>query len=214
MSWEKKIEYWENTWETVLDPDNPRGWNIKKMSRLIKEMSLRPHYAKLKKLEIGCGPGAHADIMGEIYTNWNDNWMGVDVSTLAVEHAQSLGLDARVAAAEKFQTDERFELFILLDVLEHIQERYELAENIARLAEENFFIFGNIPLFGSKHPAYVEELLDGYKLGKFLRRAGCKHVWVHIWGANLNPFMMFEGRTTLKGPPLERLVDKKIWYAL
>ncbi len=215
MSWEKKLAYWENYWEEILDDDNQHNRNARKFRYLFRELWKRPHYAGMKKLDIGCGPGMHANAMTLVYPQWVDNWVGVDISPRAIETVQKeLGYDGRLSSIEDFETDERFELFLLLDTLEHIEERDKLADSIKRLAADEFFVFGNIPMYPNEEPDYIEKSVNPFRVGKILRRAGCKHIWTHIYGVHLAPYMLFEGRTSLDGPPLEKLSGRRTWYNL
>jgi SAM-dependent methyltransferase len=83
-------------------------------------------------LDVGCGSGnSYAGELLELGVGY----VGVDISTHAVEMARRAGLDARVIgdAAELPFADESFDLVLAIEVLEHLFAPHEAVREIHRV---------------------------------------------------------------------------------
>jgi 2-polyprenyl-6-hydroxyphenyl methylase/3-demethylubiquinone-9 3-methyltransferase len=81
-------------------------------------------FAGKRILDIGCGGGIFAEPLAAA----GASVVGIDPSERSIEAArqhathQGLGIEYRVAYAETFDTDERFDAVLAVDVLEHVDD--------------------------------------------------------------------------------------------
>ncbi len=109
-------------------------------SRLIQHFGrdpgeLRP-FAGLTLLDIGCGGGLVAEPMARLGFAVTGIDAGPEAIAAARTHAQAAGLpiDYRVAAAESLaQMDERFDVVLALEVIEHVADRDMFWRSLDRL---------------------------------------------------------------------------------
>jgi 2-polyprenyl-3-methyl-5-hydroxy-6-metoxy-1,4-benzoquinol methylase len=81
-------------------------------------------------LDVGCG---HGLLLDEARRRGFDV-MGLELSRAAVGHARdTLGLDVRALALEDFDDAERFDVVVLADVLEHLEDPADAIERCSRL---------------------------------------------------------------------------------
>lgn len=188
--------YWDAEWKSRIKSNGLVQMNMHKLDQIVNELNKRLLYGPMKKLDIGCGCGVHAATLCQFNPWWKERWMGLDRSSVAINKAKSFGLTAIKKDIRDFETDERFELFLLLDTLEHLEDRIAVAEKIKQLAVDGrYYIFGNVPLYTSNitHAANVEWPIQPSDVVEFLMAAGCKkHAWHHIYGSAGWPYMMFE----------------------
>jgi len=117
------------------------------------------------------------------------------MSENAIKIAKRWGINAEVGSIYDFESDEKFELFLFFDVLEHIEDHEKTAAQIKKLAADRYCIIGNVPLYLS----HVED--DGYEmemnvkvLVNFLKMAGTKKVAHIVYGIKGWPYMWFEAQ--------------------
>lgn len=187
--------YWDKVWEKRIKVDGV-AMNIAKISRLIYELSQRDYLHKLKKLDIGCGTGIHALHLSLYGTEWEKNWTGIDLSHNAVEFAQKRGLNAVCGDIFTYDFNDNFQLFLLLDTLEHIQDHEGLAERILKISDNKLFhVFGNVPLWCGENlrEIGVERPINNKIISDFMKQLRLKGYTVDIYGIHGYPFMIFEG---------------------
>jgi SAM-dependent methyltransferase len=203
MGLSEETNYWDNQWRERIKPDIVER-NRGKFDFLINELWKRPHYATLKKLDIGCGPAEHANEMEKLYSNWIHaadstvtRYTGLELSDYCIRIAASrFGISIEQENIYKYITHEKYELFLLLDTFEHIEFPEKLAEKIKELAAEKFYIFGNIPLYHSdpsKKGGY-EKPMDVNDVCKFLKACGIDKMWYQVYGINGYPYLVWEGK--------------------
>lgn len=188
-------EYWDSEWKRragVLGkhPD----MNVEKLGKIFYELTKRADYAKMEKFDIGCGTGIHAWYMSRIWPGWKEKWTGIDLSESAVRFARFNGLNAVCGNIFEYQTDKRFDLFLLLDSLEHFFDDKRLAGKIKELGGPSFSIFGNIPLYSMAHQQEVERSIGVKEVVNFLLSCGMEGVNYEIYGVLGCPYCIFEGK--------------------
>lgn len=196
---EKQAEYWDSEWGNRTKTDKVE-MNIGKMKVLLDELWKRPGFTLKEKLDIGCGTGVHAYILAQYSTYWKDRYMGIDLSKKAIKKAHSFGLNVALQDVYQLQNGvKKFQVFLLLDTLEHIEHHEKLGQKIRALGQEPYTIFGNIPLYLSAphHEGAFERPMTIFDVARFLEQAGCAgQFWHRVYGAGGMPYMLFEGSST------------------
>lgn len=189
-------QYWEEKWkERIKDADHVH-MNSEKLDHLcVLLCKFFPGYEPMRKADIGCGTGIHALRIRQILKGWDNGWTGFELSQSAVEWARGHRLNAYCSDFTTFNHDGKYDLFLFLDSLEHIENENEVAETIKRTSSTGFKIFGNIPLYHSAHEGGFERHMNINILTKFLKKCGCIGVWQHIYGIKGYPYMVFEGKS-------------------
>jgi 2-polyprenyl-3-methyl-5-hydroxy-6-metoxy-1,4-benzoquinol methylase len=91
---------------------------------------IAPHVPRGRLLDVGCGPGL---LLDEARRSGYAT-VGLELSRDAARHAtEVLGLDVREVALEAFDTAERFDVVVLADVLEHLEDPVAGIERAAGL---------------------------------------------------------------------------------
>ena len=147
-----------------------------------------------KSLDIGCGTGIHAMHLSNIYPRWKTRWTGIDLSSVATDYAKQYGFNAICGDFFEYKFDRKFQLFLMLDSMEHIMDHDGLAERIVELGEKPFIVFGNIPLYSpdSEHDKQYERHVSVGDLMKFTDAIGTDRFYPNVYGINGYPYMMFE----------------------
>lgn len=183
---------WDGEWRRRTQ-GNRIEINKEKLKFLTYQLWSRPWYAKLKKLDIGCGLAIHAREMKDTYVGWADKYYGLDLSETAIEKAKQSGLNVWVGSIFEMNHHNNFDVFFLFDVLEHIEDHDRLAEKIKGLAVGHFIIFGNIPLYltPSKNGLF-ERPMNIVVLSEFLKKCGLGKLWYKVYDVVGLPYMVFE----------------------
>ena len=92
-------------------------------------------------LDIGCGDGK---IAGEL-VKMGHKVAGIDISEKAIAEAKIKGVDARVSQIEEFETDKKYDLVIMTDILEHLFEPLEVLKKSKGWLTEDGKIVMNFP---------------------------------------------------------------------
>ena len=88
------------------------------------------HVASGRLLDVGCG---HGLLLDEARRRGYDV-VGLELSRAAARHArEKLGLDVREVPLEEFASWESFDVVVLADVIEHLEDPVEAVERCARL---------------------------------------------------------------------------------
>jgi 2-polyprenyl-3-methyl-5-hydroxy-6-metoxy-1,4-benzoquinol methylase len=189
------VQYWNQEW---VDRDKGRytKCNGGKFKFVNEQLNSRASYiAPLETLEIGCGSGLHIKTLAFDHPEWAVNYTGIDLSENAVHIANRWGLNAEVGSIYDFKSDKKFELFLFLDVLEHIGDYNKTSKQIKKLAADKFCVIGNVPLYlsHSEDGAYEREM-NVAVLAEFLNMVGFKQFAHIVYGINGWPYMWFEAQ--------------------
>jgi 2-polyprenyl-3-methyl-5-hydroxy-6-metoxy-1,4-benzoquinol methylase len=186
--------YWEGTWDgRIHESGKGVDMNQEKMCFLISEIYKRPYYRDLDVLEVGCGTGIHAAVLKHDWPSLDKNWTGIDLSKKAVAYAKRCGFNAEVASIYNYKPGRKFDAFWFMDVLEHLENHRAVGAKVRELANKEYWIFGNIPLYSTTdHAQHCERPMDREALANFLAYCGMKKFWQRIYGAFGFPYMIFE----------------------
>ena len=195
MTDKNATEYWNGEWKR-RDKGRYTTCNAGKFEFINKTLASRAvHIAPLRTLEVGCGSCLHIKTLAFDHPEWKDNYLGIDESEEAIKIAQRWGINAEIGNIYTFKSPHKFELFLFLDVLEHIEHHDIVAEQIKKLSADEFCIIGNVPLYLS----HVED--EGYEremnvavLSDFLRLVGIKKFSHIVYGIKGLPYMWFEAQ--------------------
>jgi SAM-dependent methyltransferase len=95
-------------------------------------------------LDLGCGDGR---TLGTWIRDRVGSYVGVDVSSAAVERARSLGLDARTItdAADLPFDDDSLDAVVSIEVLEHLFEPHRAAAEVRRVLRPGGLFLATVP---------------------------------------------------------------------
>ncbi len=125
--------------EKLHNLDDSNWWLKARRNLLLKIMP-----EKIKTVfEIGAGTGRTLEMLKEKGFSVE----GLDSSKNAVKFAQRKGIELKHSAIENFYFVKKYDLVLLLDVLEHLEEDSEALKQISKSVEENKFIFLTVPAF-------------------------------------------------------------------
>lgn len=123
------------TWKTWHDEDSP--FKARWATAFLRDFGVRPRSV----CDVGCGSGG---FLAELRREWPDaRAIGYDISPDAVQVAQELHGDVDVRLGDAAESRERFDLVLLMDVLEHVEDYVGFLRRIAPLGAQMLF---HIPL--------------------------------------------------------------------
>ena len=150
----------------------------------LKELGVIRHGLSGKRvLEVGCGSGGILIPFTEI----GAEVIGIDFDDSYMEAGRKRGLNLIDRSIYDFQTDQKFDLIILKDVLEHLPDLNLVLQKLKSLLSETGNIYIQVPTFEG-----LEFL--GYK-NDFLRYFQNAHI-VHFSEASLNYIFAQNGFVT------------------
>lgn len=91
-------------------------------------------------IDIGCGSGA---VLHELAAIRPGSYFGIDVSSGAIDRAKSRGSDIHFATGNATTITEKYDVAILNDVFEHVEDYIGFLRNLRHLADRFYF---NIPI--------------------------------------------------------------------
>ncbi len=188
------VPYWDTQWEKRTQ--NGIQLNVKKAYKLLGKFMEKEYYEKLEKLDIGCGLGhicRYVSMFGQ--PEFENYYTGIDESKVAIDFGKKHGLNVVCGDILKYEFDKKFDAFLLLDSLEHIEDHLGLANKIRSLAKDRYYIVGNIPLYQSDHVNEMggfEHEMNSHKLTTFLHNCGAMGCEEEIYGCFGFPYMFFE----------------------
>ena len=184
-------KWWDETWDKRIK-ETGVVHNKGKLNRLLGILWGKHYLAPLEKLDIGCGPATHAIYLSNFNPFWKDRWTGIDLSRTALTVPRKLGFNVTHGSIFDFNTGRKFELFLLLDTLEHIQDHEALGQKIKDLAADKYTIIGNSPLY-FEHNDGEERPIDGKTIARFIHSAGCLMDFsCDVYGIHGLPYANFE----------------------
>ena len=156
-----------------------------KILNQLKELGVISHDLTGKRvLEVGCGSGGILIPFTEI----GAEVVGIDFDDTYMEAGRKRGLNLIDQSINEFQTDKKFDLIVLKDVLEHIPDLNLVLQKLKSLLSETGSIYIQVPTFEG-----LEYL--GYK-NDFLRYFQNAHI-VHFSEASLNYIFAKNGFDTM-----------------
>jgi 2-polyprenyl-3-methyl-5-hydroxy-6-metoxy-1,4-benzoquinol methylase len=126
---------------------------------------IAPHVPAGRLLDVGCGPGLLLDeARRRGYTT-----VGLELTQTAARHArQALGLDVREVPLEAFDEFDGFDVVVLADVLEHLDDPVAGVDRVARLLRP-----GGVLCLVTPDPSSVTARLAGARWWGYLPAHTC-----------------------------------------
>lgn len=121
-------------------------WWFVARNQIIKKAIL--DFIKLNKnnnlLDVGCGTGAFAAEM-----NQKTNVIALDTSPIALEYCSQRGIEQRFnCLLNDFPKDKfRIDAITFLDVIEHIQDDYQIVKDAYNIIENNGYVIASVPAY-------------------------------------------------------------------
>jgi len=161
------LEFLEDDHALVLEESL---WWVQGRKGLIRQyLSLcNPGSPKLNILDVGCGSGGNLAVLSEFGTVW-----GLEPSSILAKRARDRNVASEVYEADLASacSQQRFDLFTLFDVLEHIEDDRAFLRELAAVSPTNHNILISVPahpfLYGEHdrllhhHRRYTKAMLAG-----------------------------------------------------
>lgn len=156
----KKVEYEQNYWGTVVDPDgnvrNRLQEREKHLEDIKEELSFLNSLPAGIILDVGCGLGF---LLSGLKPGWEKH--GVEVSRMAAEHAARWGkIHAGELAEAKFP-DEFFDVVVMHHVIEHMEDPVSAIKEAYRSLKPGGVLLLGTPDFDS---GCARRFGDNYRL--------------------------------------------------
>jgi 2-polyprenyl-3-methyl-5-hydroxy-6-metoxy-1,4-benzoquinol methylase len=179
---EMSVEAYNEGWDVKWDDMKKYGPMSRHIRRNIKILLYPLKFASV--LDVGCGQGS---FLVELTTEFpHIQQAGTDISTSAVELAQKRVPSGRFWAldATKDCLDEKFDVVVCSEVLEHIPDDLAALRNIARMTGKYLVIStvqGRMRRFEPEQVGHVRNYAPG-ELVRKVEQSGLKVLKVVEWG--------------------------------
>lgn len=142
----------------LLEEEGTNHWWFRVRYDLLRKLVENYCYNKvdLKILDLGCGAGYHSKILekyGEVFS--------LDASETAVDFCRQKGLKHVVQGQADhlpFES-EQFDLVVILDVLEHLEDDAKAVAEIKRVLKKNGVVISFVPAFSFLWSAHDERVI-------------------------------------------------------
>ena len=141
------VEYYNNFYKKLSELDE-KGNTFKKIKNILPDLK-----GKEKIIDIGCGHG------GVCYYLIKQGYKvyGVEINDDAIESLYKKGYRVlRQDITKQFDIKEKFDLVLILDVLEHVFDPIFLISEAIKITAKNGFIIVSVPLYF--------DLIDRFKM--------------------------------------------------
>lgn len=99
----------------------------------------------ISMFEVGCATGFFMDLARQ--KGWQTE--GIDISEYAVKKAQEKGLNATVGLPEFYQTEKKFDVVVMQDLIEHVKDPVDIVNRAKNLLADNGLLLITTPDAGS-----------------------------------------------------------------
>ena len=149
-------------------------------------------------LDLGCARGTFLQVA--LKRGWQG--VGVDISTSAIEHCQSLGLDAHCGNLPDLQfAAESFDFINMEDSIEHLPDPATMIKEVYRLLKPNGWLLVRTPDIGS--------LIARLQGQHWIQIKPAEHIY-YFSGATLKKLLTLVGFTVVKTESLGRVFFWKL----
>ncbi|MGD8386729.1 MAG: methyltransferase domain-containing protein, partial [Desulfobacteraceae bacterium] len=145
---EKPLEYEENYWGTVSDPDGVKRDRLQEQQKYLADIDAELNFINSlpggRLLDVGCGPGF---LLSGLGSQWDPS--GVEISRLAADHAQKWGSIFQGNLEDAAYPSEHFDAVVLHHVIEHLDTPLRTLREIQRLLRPGGWLILGTPDFDS-----------------------------------------------------------------
>lgn len=192
------------------------------ISRLIEKISCR------RVLDVGCG---NAELFQDLFrfSRTAPSYTGVDISEFVIENNRKNFNDGRaefyILDIERGVLDERFDLVICNEVLEHLEDRLSALRNISTMLNEGGHLVITVPTgpvsrterhWGHTTHPDIEELQSLAERFGFQAKCLCNWGWPFYRATkiitNLNPGWSIKHFGTSRYSPGKKLVCRMLYW--
>jgi len=135
----------------------------KKILNILKNLKL----LKGKILDFGCGTGDFMEIVKNKFS-MVEIW-GYDISKYAIKLAKDKKLKVFENLNQLIEQSEKFDLILMLDVIEHLENIHSILEIIYNLLKKEGKVFLTTPNKNSKYSLFGKENWHGYAIPQYHR---------------------------------------------
>jgi SAM-dependent methyltransferase len=179
--------------EAYLDEEHGRRATAARLLALVAE-----HVPAGRLLDVGCG---HGLLLDEARRRGYEP-VGLELSRAAARHArEALGLDVRETPLESFEAGAEFDVVILADVLEHLDDPVAAIERCARLLRD-----GGVLCVVTPDPASATARVAGTRWWGYVAAHSCL-----LPRATLRELLAAQGLVISVDIPLVRAFSARRW---
>jgi SAM-dependent methyltransferase len=179
--------------DAYLDEEAGRRATAARLLELIAE-----HVPAGRLLDVGCG---HGLLLDEARRRGYEP-VGLELSRAAAQHARdALGLDVRETPLESFDADDEFDVVVLADVLEHLDDPVAAIERCVRLLRD-----GGVLCVVTPDPASATARLAGTRWWGYVAAHSCL-----LPRATLRELLAGQGLVISTDVPLVRAFSARRW---
>jgi len=134
-------------------------------------------------LDVGCGDGS---VLSYLQKFFRYKYYGIEKDKYLVGLAKTKGINCIKGRAETFRLKKKFDIVLLLDVLEHIEDDKKALINLLGHLDRNGIIIITVPMFDilwSQHDITVghKRRYNEKRINELLLNAGIKPVFKSYW---------------------------------
>lgn len=101
--------------------------------------------AQINMFEVGCATGFFMDLARQ--RGWETG--GIDISEYAIKKAREKGLAASATTLESYQSEKKFDVIVMQDLIEHVKDPVDVINRAKNLLAENGLLLFTTPDAGS-----------------------------------------------------------------
>jgi len=174
--------------------ENKHWWFVGRriiLNKMLKKLAGNNNDKKLKILEIGCGTGGNLEMLsqyGDVHA------IEMDQSAYEIAKAKNIISDLKIGYLPDNTglEENQFDLIVMFDVLEHIEQDFDSLKSLNKLLKENGNIFITVPAFQflwSKHDeiAHHKRRYIKKELASLLKQAGFEVKYISYFNFWLFP---------------------------
>jgi 2-polyprenyl-3-methyl-5-hydroxy-6-metoxy-1,4-benzoquinol methylase len=185
----------------IIKMNKFEDWNWWFVSRRAMMLKMIPKNAKTV-FEIGAGTGKNLEIL----KNMGFYVEGLDVSQICVDIAKKKGIDLHKSGIENFSFKKKYDLILMIDFLEHVEDDRKALEKAAGAIAKNGHLLITVPAFKLLFGVHdkVHHHFRRYslrELERLLESAGLEIEFISYWNAILfvpSAFVKIISRNTKK----------------
>lgn len=111
-------------------------------------------------LDVGCGYGLWLSFLEKNH----QKAIGIDLSSIAISHCQSTGLNALYSTLDQFRPNHLFDIITACDVLEHVTDPHQFINQCSTLLKPAGLLYLQVPdVFNFRFPRNHDPLIPHHR---------------------------------------------------